>query len=386
MGAGNKKDHYHQDAAEAYFPFKLQKLAVEKNKSISDDYSHQENNFNNYCKEREITDSFFKSEYCKIANKWVDHFFSLIEKKHPNCKFDFIDVEKEYRNKGKKGDFLIKFSDGTEPLSVSLKNYKKGFSQPQLCSGTWVSLLFNLLLPSSGGPGMFIHPEDNKKTYRPSTDLKTAQMHLESLNLWTPAVEDFIKWHKNDVLGNVCGHFKNDEKTKIFDEYTAQRWKKECKDQGNKAVTKMLNILNEQDPKRIKSLIIKMSGMNYDEELLLISDKEMMFSHTDTVYQEMLKRINSEESRIEFHRNEKSIIFSFVDECGIILDVKVPFTLQKNGAWWIPKDKFEGKRFHEKEKQELFYGERRPNKCREMNTSVNTFLQLKKSYDRLKVA
>ena len=129
-----------------------------------------------------------------------------------------------------------------------------------------------------------------------------------------------------------------------------------------------------------------MSGMNYDEELLLISDKEMMFSHTDTVYQEMLKRINSEESRIEFHRNEKSIIFSFVDECGIILDVKVPFTLQKNGAWWIPKDKFEGKRFHEKEKQELFYGERRPNKCREMNTSVNTFLQLKKSYDRLKVA
>ena len=64
------------------------------------------------------------------------------------------------------------------------------------------------------------------------------------------------------------------------------------------------------------------------------------------------------------------------DSDGIILSIEVPFTLQANGAWYRDSSYIE---YHQKEKMSLVYGQRRPKKSKEIATSINTYLNLKKA-------
>jgi len=64
---------------------------------------------------------------------------------------------------------------------------------------------------------------------------------------------------------------------------------------------------------------------------------------------------------------------------GVIVNIEVPFTLQKNGAWHLPKKKYSGAEYHNKEGIDLLHGQRRPKKSKEISTSTNTYLNLKKS-------
>ena len=68
---------------------------------------------------------------------------------------------------------------------------------------------------------------------------------------------------------------------------------------------------------------------------------------------------------------------SLVDNLGEILKIDIPFTLQKNGGWFLPKEKYEGTIYHKKEKKDLMYGERRPKKSKEINTSTNMWFKIK---------
>ena len=61
------------------------------------------------------------------------------------------------------------------------------------------------------------------------------------------------------------------------------------------------------------------------------------------------------------------------------MNIEVPFTLQKNGAWHLPKVKYSGTQYNEKEGIDLLHGERRPKKSKEIATSINTYLNLKKA-------
>jgi len=63
MSAGCAKDHYIQDAAEAYIVYVLQKLAVESGCSLTDDVQEKFDIFQDYCRERNIEDDFTKSSY-----------------------------------------------------------------------------------------------------------------------------------------------------------------------------------------------------------------------------------------------------------------------------------------------------------------------------------
>jgi hypothetical protein len=96
-------------------------------------------------------------------------------------------------------------------------------------------------------------------------------------------------------------------------------------------------------------------------------------------YSQILERVNSTESMVEYTINGKGLLFTLCDSAGVIVNIEVPFTLQKNGAWHLPKTKYVGTQYHNKEGLDLLYGQRRPKKSKEISTSINTFLDLKKA-------
>ena len=371
MGAGCTKDHFIQDAAEAYIVYLLQAHAVENKVAITDDVAEKHNTFIQYCEDRDVLDEFNKSIYKENIDVVIDKFILDLLAKYPNRKFDFVDVEREFRDKKLKGDFIIQFEDGSS-ISFSLKNYKKGFDRIQLCSGTWHSFLNNFLFESAG-VGTFFNPftqevfQGCNREYRDSLIEKLGYDALKEVYTFFDSINDTIK--KFYTYGEQARYWKN----------VSAQWKGDCAAYGLKAAEKIISALDSIPKDMIKNRIIKMAGLNYDEEILLVGNGKYLCSLFNQKYAQILKRVNSTESVVEYITNGKGLLFTLCDSVGVIVNIEVPFTLQKNGAWHLPKIKYVGTQYHNKEGVALIHGERRPKKSKEISTSINTFLNLKKS-------
>ena len=371
MGAGTTQDHYIQDAAESYIVARLQRLATDMGVNLSDSAKEKEDNFTAYCVERNIVSDFAKSVYKTNIDSIVEKFFSNIISKFPGQKFDIIDVEREYRDLKLKGDFVIEFENGTR-ISFSLKNYKKGFNRIQLCSGTWHSFLNNFLFESSG-VGMFIDPfngdrfKGSNREYRDGLIDKMGYGALTNVYNFFDEVNDTIR--EFYTYGEQADSWSN----------VASKWKSDCAEYGLKAAQVIIPALDSISKDTVKQRIIKMAGLNYDEEILLVGKGEYLCSLFNDKYGKMLERVNSVDCVVEYSTNKKGVLFTLRDSVGVIVSIEVPFTLQKNGAWFIPKAKYSGTQYHEKEGVNLAYGQRRPKKSKEINTSTNTYLNLKKA-------
>ena len=371
MGAGCTKDHFIQDAAEAYIVYLLQAHAVDNKVAITDDVAEKHNTFIQYCEDRDVLDEFNKSIYKKNIDIVIDKFILDLLAKYPNRKFDFVDVEREFRDKKLKGDFIIQFEDGSS-ISFSLKNYKKGFNRIQLCSGTWHSFLNNFLFESAG-VGTFFNPftqevfQGCNREYRDSLIEKLGYDALKEVYIFFDSINDTIK--KFYTYGEQARYWKN----------VSAQWKGDCAAYGLKAAEKIISALDSIPKDMVKNRIIKMAGLNYDEEILLVGNGKYLCSLFNQKYAQILKRVNSTESVVEYITNGKGLLFTLCDSVGVIVNIEVPFTLQKNGAWHLPKTKYVGTQYHNKEGVALIHGERRPKKSKEISTSINTFLNLKKS-------
>jgi len=371
MGAGCTKDHFIQDAAEAYIVYLLQKFAVENQVALTDDVSDKYNTFIQYCEERDVMNDFNKSVYKENIDAVVDKFFADLLAKYPGRKFDFVDVEREFRDKKLKGDFIVQFEDQSY-ISFSLKNYKKGFNRIQLCSGTWHSFLNNFLFESAG-VGTFIDPYTQEvfqgcdREYRDDLIEKLGYSSLMDVYNFFDTVNDTIK--EFYTYGEQARHWKN----------VSSQWKNDCASYGLKAAETIISALDSISKDAVKSRIIKMAGLNYDEEILLVGQGKYLCSLFNQKYAQILERVNSDESVVEYITNKKGVLFTLRDSAGVIVSIEVPFTLQKNGAWYLPKAKYSGTQYHEKEGVDLLHGERRPKKSKEISTSINTYLNLKKA-------
>ena len=371
MGAGCTKDHFIQDAAEAYIVYLLQKFAVENQVALTDDVSDKYNTFIQYCEERDVMNDFNKSVYKENIDAVVDKFFADLLAKYPGRKFDFVDVEREFRDKKLKGDFIVQFEDQSY-ISFSLKNYKKGFNRIQLCSGTWHSFLNNFLFESAG-VGTFIDPytqEVFQGCDREDRDNLIEKMGYSSLmdvyNFFDTANDTIKEFY---TYGEQARYWKN----------VSSQWKNDCASYGLKAAETIISALDSISKDAVKSRIIKMAGLNYEEEILLVGKGKYLCSLFNQKYAQILERVNSDESVVEYITNKKGVLFTLRDSAGVIVSIEVPFTLQKNGAWYLPKAKYSGTQYHEKEGVDLLHGERRPKKSKEISTSINTYLNLKKA-------
>lgn len=371
MGAGCTKDHFIQDAAEAYIAYLLQQLAVENGVAITDDVQEKKDIFVEYCEYRDIVKDFDKSEYKENIDLIITKFFDNLLTKYPDKKFDIVDVEKEFRDKKLKGDFIVKFEDESY-VSFSLKNYKKGFSRIQLCSGTWNSFLNNFLFESAG-VGTFYDPETNEvfkgsdREYRDNLIEKMGYSSMKEVYSQFDTILDDVRQFY--AYGEEANDWKNVE----------SKWKSDCASYGLSAAQNIISALDVMPKSVVKNRIVKMSGLNYDEEILLVGKGQYLCSLFNKKYGQILERVNSEDCVVEYKTNGKGLLFTLKDSAGVIISIEIPFTLQKNGAWHLPTQKYSGTQFHKKEGVDLFYGQRRPKKSKEINTSINTYLNLKKA-------
>lgn len=370
MGAGSSIDHYIQDAAEAYIVFKLQELAVENDVALTDDVGDKFSTFMAYCSERGISQEFGDSVYKENIDAVVDSFFQNLISKYPDRKFDVVDVEKEFRDLKLKGDFAIYFSED-DCVSFSLKNYKNGYDRIQLCSGTWNSFLNNFLFESAG-VGMFIDPI-TKQRFKGSNRTFRDQL-IESMGF--SSLKEIYNQFDN-ILDDVRDFYVNSEEANMW-QNVATRWKNDCAKYGLNAAQSVVDALKTLDNFKIKQRIIKMAGLNYEEEILLIGKGNHCCSLFNDTYADILRRVNNEESVVKYKVNGKGVLFTISDGEDIV-SIEVPFTLQKNGAWYLCDKEYDGTIYHKKEQVDLAYGQRRPKKSKEINTSTNTYLNLKKA-------
>lgn len=368
MGAGSSIDHYIQDAAEAYIVFKLQELAVENDVALTDDVGDKFSTFMAYCSERGISQEFGDSVYKENIDAVVDSFFQNLISKYPDRKFDVVDVEKNFRDLKLKGDFAIYFSED-DFVSFSLKNYKKGYDRIQVCSGTWNSFLNNILFESAG-VGMFINP-NTKERFKGSNRTVRDQL-IESMGFSSEIYSEF-----DNILDDVRSFYVYSEEANMW-QNVATRWKNDCAKYGLNAAQSVVDALKTLDNFKIKQRIIKMTGLNHDEEFLFVGKGTYCCSLFNDAYDDIVRRVNSEESVVEYKVNGKGILFTIIDDEDIV-SIEVPFTLQKNGAWNLPKKIYSGTIYSKKEQVYLAYGQRRPKKSKEINTSTNTYLNLKKA-------
>lgn len=378
MGAGSTKEHYMQDTAEIYFVYKARQKAEEMGvfeNVCGDSICETERQYISYATERGVLRDFGNCAYKEGIDLAIDKIMDELSSTYPNAVFDFECVETELRNKNMKGDFLLHIVVDKEArtVPVSLKNYKKGYDTIQVCSGTWNSFVNNFLF-TPAGVGRFVDPFTKELFKGSNAEIRNS---LVTKMGFEPLIEAYE--YIDSVQAQIKQKYTYGKEAEYW--YKVEHdWVNDCQALSMIAIEKICDGLSQLDSSIIKSRFIKMTGLNYDEELLLIDKKgNHLFSLTEERYKKVLTRVNGPDSIVEISIKKKSIVFTSKDSLGIIVNVKVPLTLQKNGAWHVPEETYDGTQYHPKEKVELAYGQRRPKKSKEIATSINTYVKLKEA-------
>ena len=360
MGAGDCIDHYIQDTGEIYWCLIVQRELIKRDLNISSIESI-EKEFNDYCRERNLCTKFANSDYKKNLDLCCSKFIDELVKKY-SCRMDIMNVEAEYRNKGLKGDFIIKL-ENDEIISISLKNYRCGYDSIQLSSGTWHSFINSCVLDEACGPGMYLDRETGKRFKGQKKCLKQ-----RNKNYILMGHEDILEDMNeiDNILQIVKDKYVNSDDALYWDNIK-QNWTNDCEEYGLRGIDIVIRALDKLNKNNIKSKLMKKADLYHNEELLLIGKNgEMMCSLFNEKYKTLLQRVNNENCELSYHKHNKNIRIIFSDFNGEILHIDIPFTLQKNGAWYLPENKYEGEQFHKKENKMLKYGERRPKKSKEI--------------------
>ena len=367
--------HFLQDAAECYWALIVQKGFEERGLAHLGSIEEKETEFCDYCSERKIEEKFDGSDYKVNMDHALIGFIDGLVEAFPGKKMDITNVEAEYRNMSMKGDFIITFDGETEEISFSLKNYRGGYDSIQLCSGTWHSMINNNALSKAPGPGMYYDVETGLKFKAQKKSLKQRDENYQKLGLG----EVIPILHEIDLIQEeLRGKYITPEEMRIFDDRVKSEWKKDCSELGNKGIELVIRAFDKIPKEKIHKNFMQQTDLCHKEELLLIGPNgDMMCSLFNEPYKKLLSRANDDSCVLSYFKYAKNLRMKLSDSEGDILHIDVPFTLQKNGSWYIPKDRYEGEIFHMKEQKHLVYGERRPKKSKEISTSTNMWFRIK---------
>jgi len=361
------EEHHVQDALELYAVALLQRLAQDRGMAITSDADTKLTSFQAYASSRGYTRADFEtgrwSAYKTAYDRHLPVFFDRLVRRMPGQRFDFTNVEVENRNAQLKGDFLIVTSGG-ERISVSLKNYRGGALRPQLNSGTYNSFILNFLFQSPG-VGDLIDPITGSKFRSTPAALRDAALAANGYAAIIPHMAQM------DALNaNIRARFIDTPEFEFIHEEAFDRARKEC---GEAGANLAIQILQHIDPDRRKARMLRMIGMDGSEELLLMDPVLYTDSITNPAFRALRASIQDPTTQLIVGRRGQGIGFDFVNGTRVLLQVDVPFTINKNGAW-ISGDYYTGTKWHAKEGKALAYGQRRPKKSRELATSINTYV------------
>ena len=263
-------DHFLQIAAEQYFVYKCQHTLFEMDAYITDDVEEKKQKYINYIDSKNIIDKFNSSVYKKNIDKHVKNIIVSWIKRFNGKKINVVDKTVEFRNLGKKGDFIIEFEDG-ENISVSLKNYKK-VGRIQLCSGTWNSNLMNFIFTKTGSPGQYKY---NDIQFSGSNKIiRNQKLSLKGYECMIPCFDRMDKINTNIKQKYVYSDEGLNCKVYGFN----NMFKKDSFDFSIEAIQCTMDSLNMLPKEDIKKRILEMSGLDNKEEILILWPNKYLFS------------------------------------------------------------------------------------------------------------
>lgn len=362
-------EHYLQDACELYAVALLQKHAQDLNIAAVSDFVDKEHAFHQYLRARDLGPEHLKDEpgltYISNLERHIPAFVAELAKLWPKAKLEFVNVETEFRNLRLRGDFLIKGTPVGD-LAVSLKNYRNGARRPQVCSGTYNSFILNFIFESSG-VGTFDRQGGSGSFRGSNTRERDDAIISAGLEKILPAVRRLDQLNKQ-----IRDKFIDGPQYEFF---SAEEFKSECRVVGHEGAQLAGTILKQLPREVVRSRILKMTGFDGKDEILLIEPETFVDTITNKKFRDLRAQLQSKTLEIEVELKGQGLGIHFKEQSETVLTAHVPFTINKNGAW-ISGEPYSGKRLHRKEGVELAYGQRRPKKSRELATSVNTYIDL----------
>lgn len=372
----DRNQHITQDAAEFYAVYKMAEAAIGFGISTSKDLSAHWENFKKYLDDRSWDFEEDFSRHYPLYRKNVDHqipqFVGRLKAFFPGSRFDFELDEAVFRSLGLKADFMVIQEGRDRPFFVSLKNYigKGGVQRPQLSSGTFLSFAAGFIFDRSG-VGKYLDPRvpggefsGRKKTER---DAVLAHINKQALVAPLQELEDLQQIVRSTLLP-----------IQMYDPEAVKEVVRRIVPPAQRA---LLEIFDELGHDQVRKKFLERAGLDSDEDLLFFDQKNSLDSITNPAFSDLKARVNDPETLFTISPVGQSLRFAFSDRAGIILSSDVPLTVNTNGAWFTPKLKYEG--LQEKNDKGkilmLRWGQIRPAKSREISTSTNLYLDLKKT-------
>lgn len=374
----DREQHTVQDSAEAYAVYVMQSIAEQLGIASSSEADGLWAEYLEYLASAglslpDMTEGKH-SGYVKNVDQQVPDFIERLRNKFPHSRFNFVNVEREARNRGAKADVHILLDDGSEPIALSLKNYtgKSGIKRPQVMSGTFLSFAQDFLF-TRVGPGLYLDPGDpTGLTSFSSRDASSRDAAIKAGYENAPEILSLIA-----ELELVNAKMRADLLGKESRFYNKVRFAAAKKQAVESAIPITVELLASLPSERVKQVFLTRIGMSGAEEVLFFDSVRYLDSLTDPRFHELRAKLTAKDSVLSHAVNKSTLCFTFSAPSGeVLLGVDVPFTINTNGAWHRPKIKYSGKRtiMDKGHLVELEYGELRPYKSLELATSVNTYV------------
>jgi hypothetical protein len=364
-----------QNLSELYFVYRLQEELTKNKMSINNSiHTEYKTEYLNYAKSANINLSEFeKTLYFSNVEDNIGNIGNILKELlvATSKKANIVQTMLSGRAEKKKGDFAIVFDDGKR-INVSLKNYEKPLNKIQVCSGTWKTFLLNFLFDSER-IGNFSHNGKVFSTKNNRDCIDQINIFCANNNIDASKIVELFNL-SNDINEQAKDKYVRSDFASYLTEEVSNEWKKDCNDWAHLFIDRAIECLMLLPDTFLKKRFFEITGLTTDEELLLLSPSGPMFSLTNDSFKALVKSLQNI-THIETTKCGKSIRISACRNKDMIISVDIPFTLNKNGAWHDEPTP----RFSKIDNMIIQPGQRRPEKAKQLNTSVNGWLNIKES-------
>jgi hypothetical protein len=342
--------HYDQDDAEVYFAYKIQQQAYKLN-------------FRSFeCEDISFaprTKTFATCEWKKnVDNTYVDIAHEMYSVFGP---FDIYVDEANERINRSHADVIV-VHDNME-TKISLKNYKNGYSNIQVSSGTWVSTLLNLIF-DAGTLGKHISPITGEPIAfgRNVSDRNDA---LKFVGL-EKAIDNFT-WIDEQLIS--VKEFVFSDEAEFFADNVKQEYEAKTRTISHAAKDKIVPVLAMLDKDILNRKMLDKTGILSPDPIIMLGKGKYVFSLTDERFSDLCDRL--QDAELTFTEHKQGIMFEWEDEGGTVLNANMPLTFNKNGAWNGDTERVD-------HNGTLVLPQQRRAKAKEFATSTNLYLNMKK--------
>jgi hypothetical protein len=346
---------------------KLDLLSSKNLARIQNEYNQQHQHYVNINADMVGIDKYMK-KMKKVFQATSQDIVTYVNSKSPKIGVDLINMSKSglANVNTVKSDLDIVIDNQT--VHVSLKQYEKN-SSIQLCSGTYLSTVCSLSFERIGN-GKFKDSNGTEFVSKNIQDVKKvfAKHYGERASVLVQQIKD---------LDNMYCHFRT---TDIYPGDAT--WLSTTKKVGLKAVKLIADLINivVTSSSSLKENILHRTGLTGDHDILVTADcknPKVYSTLTDSCFKNKVTSLSHPNTKIVVGTKGQSVQFSFINGTNTITSLLMPCTINKNGAWHIPKDGVTEK-YCNKSKLWIKPNHLRPEKAKEMYTSTNFYFNIKK--------